>query len=122
MNGIVLAGLMYFQHQEYSITEELFNGVTCIHPKVILPWTLLGSFYSGVENIIMAERSFSLATKLILSQVADENSDDRDDSDKLGTSDEIKYDLSEKKVEDEIDEISNQIDEISLSGKKEGEK
>ena len=72
MNGILLTGLMCFRHEEYSIAEELIDAVTCIHPNEVVPWTLLGLHYSGVENTIMAERSFNVATKLLISKIKEE--------------------------------------------------
>lgn len=69
MSGILLTGLMCFQNEEYAIAEELLDGVTCLHPNEVIPWTLLGLHFSGMENTIMAERSFNVASKLLAGKV-----------------------------------------------------
>jgi len=63
--GILMNGISCLLHEEYDVAGEFFEVATYTHPNELLAWTLHGLYYSGIENTILSERSFSEAKKLL---------------------------------------------------------
>lgn len=77
MKGLLLNAQMCLLHEEYEIAEELLDAVTYMYPDFVLPWTLLGLYYSGVDNSIMAERAFKEANKLLYAEEEEEEKEEK---------------------------------------------
>ena len=62
--GLVLNGCMALFTDDFTSAEVFFESAAYSHPDNEIGWTLLGLFYSGVHNDIMAERAFNEACRL----------------------------------------------------------
>ncbi|KAH9509070.1 Cilia- and flagella-associated protein 70 [Bulinus truncatus] len=62
--GLMLYGVVCMMTERYDLAETFFESATCIDPKSVLAWTMLGLFYDAVPNEIGAEMAFLEAQKV----------------------------------------------------------
>uniref|UniRef100_A0A2C9JZF2 Cilia- and flagella-associated protein 70 n=1 Tax=Biomphalaria glabrata TaxID=6526 RepID=A0A2C9JZF2_BIOGL len=66
LQGLMLYGVVCMMTERYDLAETFFESATCVEPKSVLAWTMLGLFYDAVPNEISAEMAFIEAQKLNL--------------------------------------------------------
>ncbi|CAC5385602.1 Cilia- and flagella-associated protein 70 [Mytilus coruscus] len=64
LHGLLLYGVVCTLQQRHEAAETFFEAATCVDPKSILAWTMLGLFYDAVNNEIGAEMAYLEANKL----------------------------------------------------------
>lgn len=64
LHGLLLYGVVCTLAQRNEAAETFFEAATCVDPKSILAWTMLGLFYDAVNNEIGAEMAYLEANKL----------------------------------------------------------
>ncbi|KAL4238526.1 Cilia- and flagella-associated protein 70 [Mactra antiquata] len=62
--GLLLYGVVCTLQEKHECAETFFEAATCVQPKSILAWTMLGLFYDTVQNEIGAEMAYIEANKL----------------------------------------------------------
>ncbi|XP_060604492.1 cilia- and flagella-associated protein 70-like isoform X19 [Ruditapes philippinarum] len=64
LHGLLLYGVVCTLQEKHEAAETFFEAATCVQPKSILAWTMLGLFYDAVQNEIGAEMAYIEANKL----------------------------------------------------------
>nr|XP_034323986.1 cilia- and flagella-associated protein 70 isoform X28 [Crassostrea gigas] len=64
LQGLLLYGVVCTLSERNEAAETFFEAATCVDPKSILAWTMLGLFYDAVNNEIGAEMAYLEANKL----------------------------------------------------------
>ncbi|XP_053401426.1 cilia- and flagella-associated protein 70-like isoform X42 [Mercenaria mercenaria] len=64
LHGLLLFGVVCTLQEKHEAAETFFEAATCVQPKSILAWTMLGLFYDAVQNEIGAEMAYIEANKL----------------------------------------------------------
>ncbi|KAK3092740.1 hypothetical protein FSP39_006770 [Pinctada imbricata] len=64
LHGLLLYGVVCTLAERHEAAETFFEAATCVDPKSILAWTMLGLFYDTVNNEIGAEMAYLEANKL----------------------------------------------------------
>lgn len=64
LQGLLLYGVVCTLSERHEAAETFFEAATCVDPKSILAWTMLGLFYDTVNNEIGAEMAYLEANKL----------------------------------------------------------
>lgn len=62
--GLLLFGVVCTLQEKHEAAETFFEAATCVQPRSILAWTMLGLFYDAVQNEIGAEMAYIEANKL----------------------------------------------------------
>ena len=62
--GLVMNGSVALMKDDITAAEAFFEASAYSHPTNPIAWTVLGLFYAGAENDIMAERAFNEAKRL----------------------------------------------------------
>ncbi|XP_041353572.1 cilia- and flagella-associated protein 70-like isoform X3 [Gigantopelta aegis] len=62
--GLLLYGVVCTMTEKNELAETFFEAATCVNPKSILAWTMLGLYYDAVSNEIGAEMAYMEANKL----------------------------------------------------------
>ncbi|XP_035827894.1 cilia- and flagella-associated protein 70 isoform X2 [Aplysia californica] len=70
LQGLLLYGVVCMLSERNEHAETFFEAATCVEPKSILAWTMLGLFYDAVPNEIGAEMAYLEANKLNLAKAA----------------------------------------------------
>ncbi|RUS91269.1 hypothetical protein EGW08_000981 [Elysia chlorotica] len=70
LQGLLLYGVVCMLAERNEQAEIFFEAATCVDPKSILAWTMLGLFYDAVPNEIGAEMAYLEANKLNLAKAS----------------------------------------------------
>ncbi|KAK3801767.1 hypothetical protein RRG08_048354 [Elysia crispata] len=70
LHGLMLYGVVCMLSERNEQAETFFEAATCVDPKSILAWTMLGLFYDAVPNEIGAEMAYLEANKLNLAKAS----------------------------------------------------
>ncbi|XP_048244462.1 cilia- and flagella-associated protein 70-like isoform X2 [Haliotis rufescens] len=62
--GLLLYGVVCTLSERNEAAETFFEAATCVEPRNILAWTMLGLYYDSVSNEIGAEMAYLEANKL----------------------------------------------------------
>ncbi|XP_031552846.1 cilia- and flagella-associated protein 70-like [Actinia tenebrosa] len=64
VSGLLLYGCVSLMLERYEEAETFLENATCVEPKNVVAWTLLGLYYDSIQNDIGAERAFLEANRL----------------------------------------------------------
>lgn len=64
MKGLFLYGCVALLQERHEVAETFFENATCIDPKSVVAWTMLGLYYDSLQNDIRAEMAFLEANRL----------------------------------------------------------
>jgi len=70
LQGLLLYGVVCMLAERNEMAETFFEAATCVEPRSILAWTMLGLFYDAVPNEIGAEMAYLEANKLNMAKAA----------------------------------------------------
>ncbi|EDO49095.1 predicted protein [Nematostella vectensis] len=63
VSGLLMFGCVSLTLERYEVAETFFEAATCVDPKSIIAWTMLGLYYDSIQNDIGAERAFLEANR-----------------------------------------------------------
>ncbi|XP_032222365.2 cilia- and flagella-associated protein 70 [Nematostella vectensis] len=69
VSGLLMFGCVSLTLERYEVAETFFEAATCVDPKSIIAWTMLGLYYDSIQNDIGAERAFLEANRVNISPV-----------------------------------------------------
>ncbi|XP_064600847.1 cilia- and flagella-associated protein 70-like [Liolophura sinensis] len=64
LSGLLLYAVVCTLAERFDVAETFFEAATCVQPKSIQAWTMLGLFYDAVNNEIGAEMAYLESNKL----------------------------------------------------------
>ncbi|BFZ07632.1 hypothetical protein BsWGS_10671 [Bradybaena similaris] len=114
LQSLLMFGVVCVISDKHELAETFFETATCLHPKSVLAWTMLGLFYDAVSNEIGSEMSYAEANRLKDHKAAALAKAAREEQEEL--QEQKRNEQERNSVVPRKEEVSMTVDEGGLSG------